>query len=123
MLTRYAELAERADYAAQRPMSPAGPTARLDGEPPVPDLPDVLDELACAVDRLTAELTREGDPARARAAVIDVVAHAKVMSDDAVALLGTSEQVLVAQLRSIALDLLQATGLSRAEARAAMHAP
>ena len=48
--------------------------------------------------------------------------HAKVMSDDAVALLGTSEQVLVAQLRSIALDLLQATGLSRAEARAAMHA-
>jgi hypothetical protein len=30
--------------------------------------------------------------------------------------------VLVAQLRSIALDLLQATGLSRTEARAAMHA-
>ena len=74
------------------------------------------------MDRLTAELTREGDLARARSAVVDVVVHAKVMSDDAVALLGTSEQVLVAQLRSIALDLLQATGLSRTEARAAMHA-
>ncbi len=125
VLARYAELAERADYAMRnaRVVARRAYSALLDGEPEVPDLPDVLAELACAVDRLTAELTREGDPARARAAVIDVVAHAKVMSDDAVALLGTSEQVLVAQLRSIALDLLQATGLSRTEARAAMHAP
>ncbi len=42
---------------------------------------------------------------------------------DAAARLGASEQVLVAQIRSIALDLLQATGLSRAEAQAAMRAP
>ena len=89
----------------------------------MPDLPDVLAELACAVDRLTAELNREGDLMRARAAIVDVVAHAKVMSDDAATLLGASEQVLVAQIRSIALDLLQATGLSRAEAQAAMRAP
>ena len=95
----------------------------------MPDLPDVLGELACAVDRLTAELNREGDLTRARAAVVDVVVHAKVMSSeigtgaDAAALLGDSEQVLVAQIRSIALDLLQATGLSRAEAQSAMRAP
>ena len=52
--------------------------------------------------------------------------HAKVMSAGRTRsprCSATSEQVLVAQLRSIALDLLQATGLSRAEARAAMHAP
>jgi hypothetical protein len=44
------------------------------------------------------------------------------MSDDADALLGPSEQVLVAQVRSIALDLLQATGLSRGAALEAMRA-
>ena len=131
VLARYAELAERADYAMRnaRVVARRAYSALLDGEPEVPDLPDVLAELACAVDRLTAELTREGDLARARSAVVDVVVHAKVMSAtvgrdaESAAVLGTSEQVLVAQLRSIALDLLQATGLSRAEARAAMHAP
>ena len=131
VLAHYAELAERADYAMRnaRVVARRAHSALLDGEPPVPDLPDVLAELACAVDRLTAELTREGDLARARSAVVDVVVHAKVMSAtvgtdaESVAVLGTSEQVLVAQIRSIALDLLQATGLSRAEARAAMHAP
>jgi hypothetical protein len=86
----------------------------------VPDLPDVLAELATAVRRLAAELTREGDPVRTRQSVVDVVRHAKVMSDEAAALLGPSEQVLVAQVRSIALDLLQATGMGREEARVAM---
>ena len=90
--------------------------------------PTEPERLACAVDRLTAELNREGDLTRARAAVVDVVVHAKVMSAESetgadAALLGDSEQVLVAQIRSIALDLLQATGLSRAEAQAAMRAP
>ena len=125
VLADYAELAERADYAMRntRVVARRAYAALLDGEPAVPDLPDVLAELACAVDRLTAELNREGDLTRARAAIVDVVTHAKVMSDDAAALLGASEQVLVAQIRSIALDLLQATGLSRAEAQAAMRAP
>ena len=122
VLSRYAELAERADYAMRntRVVARRAYAALLDGEPPVPDLPDVLTELACAVDRLTAELRREGDLARARAAVVDVVVHAKVMSVETADLLGDSEQVLVAQIRSIALDLLQATGLTRDEARAAM---
>ena len=125
---RYAELAERSDYAMRnaRVLARRAYTALHDGEPAVPDLPDVLTELAGAVDKLTAELTREGDLSRARAAIVDVVAHAKVMSakagsDTDAPALGTSEQVLVAQVRSIALDLLQATGLSRDEARTAMH--
>lgn len=124
VLARYAELAERADYAMRntRVVARRAYASLLDNEPPVPDLPDVLGELACAVDRLTAELVREGDLVRARAAIVDVVVHAKVMSDDAAGQLGTSEQVLVAQIRSIVLDLLQATGLSREEARTAMHA-
>lgn len=51
--------------------------------------------------------------------MLDVVRHAVVLSEDWVP--GPSEQVIVAQLRSIALDLLQATGLTRAEALAAMR--
>jgi uncharacterized membrane protein YgaE (UPF0421/DUF939 family) len=124
VLARYAELAERADYAMRntRVLARRAHSALLDGEPAVPDLPDVLAELATAVRRMTAELTREGDLARVRGSVLDVVRHAKVMSDDAAALLGPSEQVLVAQVRSLALDLLQGTGMAGDEARAAMGA-
>jgi uncharacterized membrane protein YgaE (UPF0421/DUF939 family) len=122
VLGRYAELAERADYAMRnvRVLVRRAHTALLDDEPAVPDLADVLTELASAVRRLTAELTRDGDPARVRGPVLDVVRHAEVMADDAAALLGPSEQVLVAQVRSIALDLLQGTGMARDEARTAM---
>ena len=124
VLARYDELAERADYAMRnaRLLARRAHAALADGEPPIAELPDVLGELAAAVGRLTAELTREGDPTRARQPVVDVVRHAKVMADDAAALLGPSEQVLVAQVRSIALDLLQATGLSRDDALTAMRA-
>jgi uncharacterized membrane protein YgaE (UPF0421/DUF939 family) len=124
VLARYDELAERADYAMRnaRLLARRAHAALADGEPPIAELPDVLGELAAAVGRLTAELAREGDPTRARQPVVDVVRHAKVMADDAAALLGPSEQVLVAQVRSIALDLLQATGLSRDDALTAMRA-
>ncbi len=50
--------------------------------------------------------------------MLDAVRHSAVFSDAAAAGLGPSERVLVAQLHSIALDLLQATGLSRDDARA-----
>jgi uncharacterized membrane protein YgaE (UPF0421/DUF939 family) len=122
VLTHYAELAERADYAMRnaRVLARRAHIALLDGEPAVPELPDVLSELAAAVGLLTAELTREGEPARARRAVVDVVRHAKVVSEEATPSLGPSEQVLVAQVRSIVLDLLQATGMGREEARVAM---
>lgn len=122
VLAEYAELAERADYAMRngRVLARRAHAALLDGEPSVPDLPDVLAELATAIGRLTAELTRDGDPVRARRPVLDVVRHAKVMSAESAMVLGESEQVLVAQVRSIALDLLQGTGMGRDEARVAM---
>ena len=122
VLAQYAELAERADYAMRnaRVLARRARAALLDGEPDVPDLPDVLAELSLAVGRLTAELTREGDPARARRPVVDVAVRAAVLSGGAAPALGTSERVLVAQVRSITLDLLQATGMDRAEALAAM---
>jgi uncharacterized membrane protein YgaE (UPF0421/DUF939 family) len=124
VLAQYTELAERADYATRnaRVLARRAHAALVDDEPAVPELPDVLGELAAAVGRLTVELTREGDPTWARQPVLDVVRHATVMSDDAAALLGPSEQVLVAQVRSIALDLLQATGMGRDAALAAMGA-
>ena len=53
--------------------------------------------------------------------MLDVVRHAVAMTDGRIHT--ASETVLVAQLRSIALDLLQATGLSRGEALAAMRVP
>ena len=75
VLQQYAELAERADYAMRngRVVARRAHAALLDGEPPVPDLPDVLSELASAIGRLTVELTRDGDPVRARQPVLDVV--------------------------------------------------
>jgi uncharacterized membrane protein YgaE (UPF0421/DUF939 family) len=129
VLAQYTELAERSDYAMRnaRVLARRAYSALLDGEPAVPELPDVLAELAGAVGRLTAELNRDGDPTRAREPVLDVVRHAAVFSsgvlaDEAASLLGPSEQVLVAQVRSVALDLLQATGMSRTEALTAMRA-
>ena len=124
VLAEYDELAHRADYAMRnaRVLARRAHSALLDDEPAVPELPDVLAELATAVDRLTAELHRDGDPVRARRAVLGVAWHAKLMADGAAALLGTSERVLVEQVRSIALDLLQATGMGRAEAVRAMRA-
>jgi uncharacterized membrane protein YgaE (UPF0421/DUF939 family) len=122
-LGRYAELAERADYAMRNARVLARRTyqALLDDEPAAPELADALAELAAAVGTLTAELSREGDRERAREPVLDVVRHAVVLSEEWVP--GPSEQVIVAQLRSIALDLLQATGLTRTEALAAMRSP
>jgi uncharacterized membrane protein YgaE (UPF0421/DUF939 family) len=124
VLAHYTGLAEHADYAMRnaRVLARRAYSALVDDEPAVAGLPDVLTELATAVDRLAAELHREGDATRARQPVLDVVRHANALSDDAAALLGPSEQVLVAQVGSIALDLLQATGLSRDEAVAAMRA-
>jgi uncharacterized membrane protein YgaE (UPF0421/DUF939 family) len=121
VLGRYAELAERADYAMRnaRVLARRAYTVLTDDEPAAPELADLLAELAAAVRALTAELGRDGDRKRAREPVLDVVRHAVVLSDDWRP--GPSEQVMVAQLRSIALDLLQATGMSRSEALAEMR--
>jgi uncharacterized membrane protein YgaE (UPF0421/DUF939 family) len=121
-LGRYAELAERADYAMRNTRVLVRRTyqALCDDEPAAPELADALAELALALDALTAQLGRDGDRERAREPVLDVVRHAVALSAEWSP--GPSEQIIVAQLRSIALDLLQATGLSRDEALAAMRA-
>jgi uncharacterized membrane protein YgaE (UPF0421/DUF939 family) len=121
VLGRFAELAERADYAMRnaRVLGRRVYGALETDEPVTPELPDLLGELSSAVRALTDQLGREGDRERAREPVLDVVRHSSALSDEWIG--GSSEQVIVAQLRSIALDLLQATGMTRAEAREAMR--
>jgi uncharacterized membrane protein YgaE (UPF0421/DUF939 family) len=120
-LARFAELAERADYAMRntRVLVRRTYTAICDGEPGAPELADVLNELAGAVRTLTGQLGRDGDRKLARESVVDVVQRARALARTFAP--GPSEVVIVAQVRSIALDLLQATGMSRDEALAAMR--
>jgi hypothetical protein len=120
-LARFAELAERADYAMRnaRVLVRRTYTALSDDEPAAPELADVLNELATAVRALTAQLGRDGDRKLAREAPVDVVRHVRALTGEFTP--GPSEVVIVAQARSIALDLLQATGMSRPEALAAMR--
>jgi uncharacterized membrane protein YgaE (UPF0421/DUF939 family) len=123
VLRRFQELAERTDYAMRnaRVLVRRAYTALCDDEPAAPELADLLGELAGAVRVLTDQLGREGRRERAREPVLDVVRHARALPDGWAP--GPSEQVIAAQLRSIALDLLQATGMTRAEALVAMRAP
>jgi len=120
-LARFAELAERADYAMRnaRVLVRRTYTALCDDEPAASQLADVLSELAGAVRVLTAQLGRDGNRELAREPVLDVVRHARALARTVTP--GPSEAVIVAQARSIALDLLQATGMSRSEALAAMR--
>ena len=92
VLARYAELAERADYAMRnaRVVARRAYSALLDGEPDGPG-PAGRPRRA-GLRRRTG--SRPSSPGRAISRgpaqpVVDVVRHAKVMSDDAVALLGT----------------------------------
>jgi hypothetical protein len=121
VLGKFAELAERTDYAMRntRVLVRRTYTALCDDEPAAPELADVLGELATAVGVLTDQLGRDGDRTRAREPVLDVVRHARALEGTFTP--GPSEVVIEAQLRSIALDLLQATGMTRPEALAAMR--
>jgi hypothetical protein len=147
VLRRFQELAERADYAMRnaRVLARRTYTALCDDEPASAELADLVGELAGAVGALTDQLDREGDRMLAREPVLDVVRHQAAHYEAAMRRAtrrtapeaiapglaaqpagwppGPSEQVIVAQLRSIALDLLQATGMTRAEALSAMRAP
>jgi uncharacterized membrane protein YgaE (UPF0421/DUF939 family) len=121
VLTKFTELAERADYAMRnaRVLARRTFTALTDDEPAAPELADLISALAGAVGSLTAELGRDGERAQAREPVLEVAADAHELERRWAP--GPSEVVIMAQLRSIALDLMQATGLSRAEARQALR--
>jgi uncharacterized membrane protein YgaE (UPF0421/DUF939 family) len=120
-LGRYTELAERSDYAMRNARVLARRTfsALSDDEPAASELADALGEMSAAVGVLTEQLGRGGDRERAREPVLDVVRHAKVLAREWAP--GPSEAVIVAQLNSIALDLLMATGMTRPDALAAMR--
>lgn len=125
MLRRYRDLTERADYAHRnaRVLARRALTVLEDGEQAPPELADAITDLAGAIGALIHELGLDGDRERARPAVLDAVHRASVLvtdpsTDDPASLSGS---VLVAQVRSIAVDLLQATGLSRTEALRALR--
>ncbi|WP_370591308.1 FUSC family protein [Saccharopolyspora montiporae] len=87
---------------------------------PVPrPLPGMLEELAGAVTLLRDELASGADPVQTREAARAVAQKTTVeMFSEG----DFSMQVVVLQVRSIAVDLLQATGLSRIEANEALPA-
>lgn len=120
-INRYAEIAEWSDYAVRnaRVLVRRVYSALSDGEPTPPELADAVTRVANAVGALTEQLAREGDRTRARDPVLDAFPPVAVLSESPN--LGLSERVVVAQLRSIILDLLQATGLRRSEAIAMMR--
>lgn len=123
MLQRYREPAERSDYAMRnaRVLTRRAPTVLEDGEP-IPDgLADAVAGLSTAVGAVTRELGVDGDRERARRAILDVVRRAPVLTEDPDRPLLATSALLVAQVRSIAVDLLQATGLDREEATEALR--
>ncbi|NMI00802.1 aromatic acid exporter family protein [Pseudonocardia sp. K10HN5] len=123
MLGDYAEVAERADYALRnaRVLARRAYTALGDGEQATDALPDAMTELATAVGKLSSELGVDGDRSRARGPVIDAVRGSDVLSGRRTDGLTPSEQMMAAQARSIAMDLLQGSGMPRDEARAALR--
>ncbi len=79
-----------------------------DGEAVPPELPEALQALAGAVTTLRRELADGREPVRARQQILTAVALASAGYRQGV---GFSGAVVVAQLRSAAVDLLVATGV------------
>ncbi|GAA2815403.1 FUSC family protein [Saccharopolyspora taberi] len=118
-LERYESAATPIDRALRntRVLARRALAALRDSEPVPRRLPGLLEELAGAVVLLRDELASGVDPQQARDAA------RAVAKGSTVELLGEGDfsmQVVVMQVRSIAVDLLQATGLSRTEAIAAL---
>lgn len=83
-----------------------------EGEPVPPGVPEALDGLARAVRLLLGDLLRDREPERARAEL----RRAARATADVPRGMTISAQVIVAQVRSTAVDLLRACGLSYADA-------
>ncbi|MEU5696029.1 FUSC family protein [Actinosynnema sp. NPDC020468] len=118
-LSRYAAAAAPVDYALRntRVLARRALAALRDGEEVPEVLPDVLRRYADAVDVLRVELARGVEPTAARTAVSDA---AKATTTRLLGGEGLSTKVVLAQIRSVAVDLLQATGMTRSDAAAAL---
>lgn len=119
-LGRYAAAADPVDRALRntRVLARRAVAAVRDSET-IPDLlPKVLRQFADAVDVLQTELARAQEPRAARDAV--AAASTAVTEELAKDGGGFSVRVVVAQLRSISVDLLQATGVGRDDALAVL---
>jgi uncharacterized membrane protein YgaE (UPF0421/DUF939 family) len=114
-LDHYLAAATPVDYALRntRVLARRAMAVLRDGEAAPEILPDVLRRYADAVDLLRTELARGDEPVRARAAVRDA---ARAATTNQLGGDGFSTKVVLAQIRSVAVDLLQATGLSRSDA-------
>ncbi|WP_199440437.1 FUSC family protein [Umezawaea beigongshangensis] len=113
-LDRYEAVATPVDYALRntRVLARRAVAALRAGEREPDALPDVLRSYADAVETLQAELSRGEEPRLTRTAISEAAqATTHRLAGD-----GFSTRVVLAQVRSIAVDLLQATGLTRAEA-------
>ncbi|WP_112276678.1 FUSC family protein [Lentzea terrae] len=118
-LSRYQTAAGPVDYAIRNTRVLARRTmAALKADERIPDgVPEVLKAYADAVDCLKGELEKGKTPKETREAVRDAARQltARRLGGD-----GFSSKVVLAQIRSVAVDLLQATGLSRSEAMEAL---
>lgn len=118
-LERYESAATPIDRALRntRVLARRAMAALRDDEPVPRPLPGLLEELAGSVVLLRDELASGNEPLQAREAARSVARRSSVE------LLGEGDfsmQVVVLQVRSIAVDLLQASGLTRTEAIAAL---
>ena len=82
------------------------------GEPVPPTYADLVDRLALATDEIAAELSVRRTPTAARPALDAVAQRSAEIGQDA----PLSASVVLAQVRSIVVDLLQVTGLEGGEA-------
>lgn len=118
-LGRYHTAAGPVDYAIRNTRVLARRSmAALKADEQIPDgVPDVLKDYADAVDCLKGELEKGKEPKHTREAVRNAARQltARRLGGD-----GFSSKVVLAQIRSVAVDLLQATGLSRSEAMEAL---
>jgi uncharacterized membrane protein YgaE (UPF0421/DUF939 family) len=115
-ISRYAKATEPIDRALRnsRVLLRRTRSALADDETFPAVLPDALRQLADAATVFAAVLADDGDPAEARKAIR---AAARTVDAEDLADAGFSARVVTAQLRSAAVDLLQATGLDHDKAR------
>ncbi|MER7456825.1 FUSC family protein [Micromonospora sp. NPDC126480] len=104
---------ERA-YRNSRTLVRRASTALRDTEPVPPDLPAAIEEYGAAVRLLHREFLAGQEPVQARDRVLLAVRHAGEACRQEIGFSGT---IVVSQLRTVANDLLRATGVRRDEAR------